>query len=218
MKKTLMLVAIAALGLAAAPGAVGDAVAQAKGGALKKVVYVQPNPSAINSFQLHVAIGEGYFKDEGLNVRVETVDGSAPVLQALAAGQAQIGRPGPGAGAARARARRRRRVPLQRAADQLVRHRGQARLRLQDARRPQGQGDRHRHARRRRGRLRPRHPQRSRHAGAARLHLHPGGRRRPGGGRLPARRHRGLCRRHQRCRDPQSRAASRCATSRRRSS
>jgi NitT/TauT family transport system substrate-binding protein len=42
-----------------------------------------------------VAIGEGYFKDEGLEVRVESVDGSAPVLQTLAAGRAQIGRPGP---------------------------------------------------------------------------------------------------------------------------
>ncbi|MPZ37439.1 MAG: PhnD/SsuA/transferrin family substrate-binding protein [Rhizobiales bacterium] len=63
--------------------------------ALRNITFVQPNPSAINGFQLHVAIGQGYFKDEGLNVRVETVDGSAPVLQALAAGQAHFGRPGP---------------------------------------------------------------------------------------------------------------------------
>jgi NitT/TauT family transport system substrate-binding protein len=63
--------------------------------AQKEVVFVQPNPSAINSFQVFIAIGEGYFKEEGLNVRVESVDGSAPVLQALAAGRAQIGRPGP---------------------------------------------------------------------------------------------------------------------------
>jgi len=72
--------------------------------ALKNITYVQPNPSAINSFAVFVAIGEGYFKDEGLNVRVESIDGSAPVLQALAAGQAQIGRPGP-APVLRARAR-----------------------------------------------------------------------------------------------------------------
>jgi NitT/TauT family transport system substrate-binding protein len=78
------------LGLAAAPFLIGDASAQ-----MKNVTFIQPNPSAINSFQVFVAIGEGYFKDENLNVRVETVDGSAPVLQALAAGQAQIGRPGP---------------------------------------------------------------------------------------------------------------------------
>ena len=42
-----------------------------------------------------VAIGEGFFEDEGLTVNVEAVDGSAPVLQAMAAGQAQIGLPGP---------------------------------------------------------------------------------------------------------------------------
>ena len=81
-----------ALGLALAALTAGGAAAQ---GAMKNVTYVQPNPSAINSFQVYVAIGEGYFSEEGLNVRVESVDGSAPVLQALAAGQAQIGRPGP---------------------------------------------------------------------------------------------------------------------------
>jgi NitT/TauT family transport system substrate-binding protein len=84
--KTLAGAALALTALA------GGALAQ---GALKNIVYVQPNPSAINSFAVHVATGEGYFKEEGLSVRVETVDGSAPVLQTLAAGQAQIGRPGP---------------------------------------------------------------------------------------------------------------------------
>ncbi len=56
---------------------------------------VIPNPSAINVFPLWVAIGEGYFEEEGLTVNVEAVDGSAPVLQAMAAGQAEIGLPGP---------------------------------------------------------------------------------------------------------------------------
>lgn len=78
------------LGLAAVFA--GDAVSAQT----KNIIFIHPNPSAINSFQVFIAIGEGYFKDENLNVRVETVDGSAPVLQALAAGQAQIGRPGPG--------------------------------------------------------------------------------------------------------------------------
>jgi NitT/TauT family transport system substrate-binding protein len=72
--------------------------------AAKTITFVQPNPSAINSFQVFVALGEGYFAEEGLEVKVESVDGSAPVLQALAAGQAQIGRPGP-APVIRARAR-----------------------------------------------------------------------------------------------------------------
>lgn len=80
-----------AVAVALSPFGAEDVAAQ---GAPKNVVYVQPNPSAINSFQVYVAIGEGYFKEEGLNVTVQSVDGSAPVLQALAAGQAQIGRPG----------------------------------------------------------------------------------------------------------------------------
>ena len=62
----------------------------------KDITVILPNPSAINVFSLHSAIGEGYFADEGLNVTVQAVDGSAPVLQAMAAGQAQIGLPGPG--------------------------------------------------------------------------------------------------------------------------
>jgi NitT/TauT family transport system substrate-binding protein len=82
-------VTLGAVVLAAALAA-GDARAQ-----MKEVTFVQPNPSAINSFQVFIAIGEGYFRDERLNVRVESVDGSAPVLQAMAAGKAQIGRPGP---------------------------------------------------------------------------------------------------------------------------
>jgi NitT/TauT family transport system substrate-binding protein len=98
-----LLAMLPALVLAAVLGITTEDEARAQA-ALKNITYVQPNPSAINSFAVFVAIGEGYFKDEGLNVRVESIDGSAPVLQALAAGQAQIGRPGP-APVLRARAR-----------------------------------------------------------------------------------------------------------------
>lgn len=62
---------------------------------LKDVTVILPNPSALNVYALHAAVGEGYMEEEGLNVTVHAVDGSAPVLQALAAGQAQIGEPGP---------------------------------------------------------------------------------------------------------------------------
>lgn len=61
----------------------------------KEITVILPNPSAINVFPLHVAIGEGYFEQEGLKVNVEAVDGSSPVLQAMSAGQAEIGLPGP---------------------------------------------------------------------------------------------------------------------------
>lgn len=63
---------------------------------LKKITFVQPSPSAINSFPVFVAIGEGYFEEEGLEVTVEAINGSSAVLQALSAGQAHFGRPGPG--------------------------------------------------------------------------------------------------------------------------
>jgi NitT/TauT family transport system substrate-binding protein len=72
------------------------AVAGASQAQTKDITVLLPNPSAINVFSLHSAIGEGYFADEGLNVTVEAVDGSSQVLQAMAAGQAQIGLPGPG--------------------------------------------------------------------------------------------------------------------------
>ena len=63
---------------------------------LRKITFVQPSPSAINSFPVFVAIGEGFFAEEGLEVTVEAINGSAAVLQALSAGQAHFGRPGPG--------------------------------------------------------------------------------------------------------------------------
>jgi NitT/TauT family transport system substrate-binding protein len=83
----------------AAAGAIVLALAAAplaQGQDLKEVTFVQPSPSAINSFPIYVALGEGYFEDEGLDVTVESVNGSAAVLQALTAGQAKFGRPGPG--------------------------------------------------------------------------------------------------------------------------
>ncbi len=82
---TLMTSALA-LGLA------GPTLAQE----MTKVTFVQPSPSAINSFNVFVAIGEGYFAEEGLEVAVEAINGSGAVLQALSSGQAQFGRPGPG--------------------------------------------------------------------------------------------------------------------------
>ena len=87
----MTLRSVAAVALAA-----GLALAPMQGTqAAEEITVVIPNPSAINVFPLWVAIGEGYFEDEGLTINVEAVDGSAPVLQAMAAGQAEIGLPGP---------------------------------------------------------------------------------------------------------------------------
>lgn len=84
---TSLLAAVPVAGLAAK-----GAFAQG----LRDITFVQPSPSAINSFPVFVAIGEGFFEDEGLNVTVEAINGSGAVLQALSAGQAHFGRPGPG--------------------------------------------------------------------------------------------------------------------------
>jgi NitT/TauT family transport system substrate-binding protein len=81
----------AALGVCAMAGS-GPALAQD----LTPVTFVQPNPSAISSYPVFVAIEEGFFADEGLDVTVVTVDGSGAAVQAVAAGQAQFARPGPG--------------------------------------------------------------------------------------------------------------------------
>ena len=83
----LRAAAATALGALALPGTAQD---------LTPITFVQPSPSAINSFPVFVAIGEGYFAEEGLDVTVESINGSGAVLQALSAGQAQFGRPGPG--------------------------------------------------------------------------------------------------------------------------
>ncbi len=94
---------------------------------LTKITVAVPHPSAIIWIPLHVAIGEGYFKDEGLEVNVEAVDGSSQVLQVMSAGKAQIGIPGPGPVLA-ARARCGCRFYLQSVSESLVRSRGQKRV------------------------------------------------------------------------------------------
>jgi NitT/TauT family transport system substrate-binding protein len=76
--------------LAAAAGLAGAGQAQTP------VTVVVPNPSAITFMPMWAAIGEGYFEEEGLDITIETVDGSSSVLQVLSSGQAQIGAPGPG--------------------------------------------------------------------------------------------------------------------------
>ncbi len=60
------------------------------------ITVVLANPSAINITPVWTAIGENYFAEEGLEVSIQAVNGSAAVLQAVAAGQAQIGQPGAG--------------------------------------------------------------------------------------------------------------------------
>jgi NitT/TauT family transport system substrate-binding protein len=87
-RKRAVLAAFAVLALA--PLGAPQVAAQEK-----EITVIVPNPSALNVWPVHTAIGEGYMAEEGLKVNVEAVDGSSAVLQALAADQAQIGNPGP---------------------------------------------------------------------------------------------------------------------------
>lgn len=60
------------------------------------ITFAVPNPSALTWLPYWVAMGEGYFADEGYEPTLQAIDGSSAVLQAMSAGQAQIGAPGPG--------------------------------------------------------------------------------------------------------------------------
>lgn len=80
---------------AAAGLAIGLAALAGSAQAQTNLTFVSASPSGINVYPVLVAIGEGYFKEEGINVRWEALNGSGAILQALAANQAQIGRPGP---------------------------------------------------------------------------------------------------------------------------
>lgn len=55
-----------------------------------------PSPGGLGYFAIYNAMGEGYFEEEGLTVETQSVNGSSQVIQALLAGQAQLGHPGPG--------------------------------------------------------------------------------------------------------------------------
>lgn len=50
-----------------------------------------PTTMGANNAPLAVAVGHGYFEDEGLNVNVTSTGGSAPTLQAVISGQLDIG-------------------------------------------------------------------------------------------------------------------------------
>lgn len=70
----------------------GHAMSQEK----KELVIAYPSSMGLGYFALYNAIGEGYFEEENITIRPESLNGSAQVIQALLAGQAQLGHPGPG--------------------------------------------------------------------------------------------------------------------------
>lgn len=89
IKRRLLLAATSAL-LAlpmALPAAAQDKVT---------LTLALPSPGGLGYFALYNAMANGYFEEEGIVMNPQSVNGSAQVIQALLAGQAQLGHPGPG--------------------------------------------------------------------------------------------------------------------------
>ncbi|WP_404935060.1 ABC transporter substrate-binding protein [Nitratireductor sp. L15S-10] len=82
------------MGVAAAALAITGGVAMAQ--ELKQVTVVLPGSSAMAWYPMIVAQQRGFFKEEGLEVTIKSLDGSGAVLQAMEAGRAEFGAPGPG--------------------------------------------------------------------------------------------------------------------------
>lgn len=60
------------------------------------VTVVLPGSSALAWYPMIVAKQQGFFAEEGLNVSIQSLDGSGAVIQAMEAGRAEFGAPGPG--------------------------------------------------------------------------------------------------------------------------
>lgn len=73
----------------------GTAAEAGGDGALTELSIAAVSTSCLQFFPLYVAQNEGLFEENGLDVQVERMNGSAAVLQAMLAGQTDIGTPGP---------------------------------------------------------------------------------------------------------------------------
>jgi NitT/TauT family transport system substrate-binding protein len=76
--------------LAVALLAVGGAVAPARGADLVKITIAQPL-TYIGGGAVYTALKFGYFQDEGLDVDLVTISGTAPMFAGVASGSAQFG-------------------------------------------------------------------------------------------------------------------------------
>ena len=76
--------------------AVGDQACAEDDGSLRQTSMLLPFPFAVPFFPVFVAQARGYFEDEGLEVTVESTDGSATVVQQVAAENVDFGMADPG--------------------------------------------------------------------------------------------------------------------------
>jgi len=105
-KGFLALLAAGSLALAGCAGGAADsptAPVESTNGAAEEadtptelfdVTVAHANPSCIIFFPGYVADTQGFFAEEGLNVTLQGLNGSGAVLQAMTAGQAEMGSPG----------------------------------------------------------------------------------------------------------------------------
>lgn len=89
-RRALRMVALALAAVLGIGGCGGDEGGD-EGAELRQITVARPNPSTVNMFNFCSAWGEGYFEEEGLDISTEAVDGVGAVLQAVVAGQAEIG-------------------------------------------------------------------------------------------------------------------------------
>ena len=79
-----------------AASAAGDQACAEEEGSLRQTSMLLPFPFAVPFFPVFVAQACGYFEDEGLEVTVESTDGSATVVQQVAAENVDFGMADPG--------------------------------------------------------------------------------------------------------------------------
>jgi NitT/TauT family transport system substrate-binding protein len=95
MKKTLGSLAALTLLISGCGGpAAEQAEAGGEGAAGASLTVALPTTSCLVAIENYVAQANGLFEEEGVEINIEAVNGSAGVLQAIAAGQADFGGPG----------------------------------------------------------------------------------------------------------------------------
>lgn len=97
MKKSLWSIAALSLVLAGCGGPAAEQ-AEAEGGGesseMPTLTVALPSTSCLVTAENYVAQTHGLYEEEGVSINLEAVNGSAGVLQAIAAGQADFGGPG----------------------------------------------------------------------------------------------------------------------------
>lgn len=99
MKKRSMVAALGAVAALVAAGCGDDddkGTSSKSGGKTTAITVATPFPGCSSMYPIYASIDQGYFKDEGLDVKVEPLEGSGGVLAAVASGRAQIGVASPG--------------------------------------------------------------------------------------------------------------------------